>query len=115
MHSIIQVIVVILICVGIYFSLKFIGIPRRSAAERVKAIEEKVSSIGGILTNVRQIKRINYPNADGLDLDDSFFHNFYRIEYMVGDKIIEGYSILRMRQSVAGPIGTQECEWIWKL
>jgi hypothetical protein len=109
-----QIIPILMILLIIYLTLRWSN-PRKNANERLIIIKDKVESLGGILTNVKQIKRAECPYGNEVEFQDGYVHNYYKIQYMIGDKIKEGYSILKMQQTLVGSIGVHECEWEWKL
>lgn len=103
------------ICIGIFIFWRCLGTPKKNSDERLRFIEEKIISIGGKVNNIEQIKRANCPFCDEVNVDDGSVYNFYKIEYTKNDEIKEGWTILKMQQSIVGPIGALNSEWLWKL
>lgn len=70
----------------------------RIYAGRVALIEDKIVSIGGMVTKVEQIKKIDYPLANALQ-DDGSVNVFYRVEYLIQGRVDQTWAIINVKQS----------------
>ncbi len=99
----------------IYMFISCIGTPKKNNNIRTIMIEEKVTSIGGIVQNIKTSKSGDYPYIQEINQNDGSYYVFYKITYRLNDEIKEGWAVLKLQQSLVGPVGATTNEWIWKL
>jgi hypothetical protein len=82
---------------------------------RNKTIEERVSSIGGVIEKIETSKSCHYPFIRELNQNDGSYHVFYKVTYQLAEEIKVGWATLKLQQSMVGPAGATENQWIWRL
>lgn len=115
--SIFIVILIVVLPIGgiIVLWVISIGSPKKNYNKRTRAIEEEVTSIGGIVEKIETSKSSCYPYYNEINLDDGSYHVYYKVTYRLNDEIKEGWVVLKLQQSIYGPNGATTNEWIWKL
>ena len=71
----------------------------RIYGERVALIEEKIKSIGGMVTQIEQVKKKDYPGVHTLP-DDGSLNVFYRVEYLIEGRVDQTWSIINVKQNI---------------
>jgi hypothetical protein len=74
-----------------------------------------ITSIGGTVEQIGTPKSSNYPYIDELNQNDGSYHVFYKVTYRLDEVVKEGWAILKLQQSMVGPIGASDNDWIWNL
>jgi hypothetical protein len=100
---------------AIYTFIRCIGTPKGNSDIRTKMIEEKVTSIGGIIEKIETSKSSCYPYNQELNQDDGSYHVFYKVIYRLNDDTKEGWAVLKLQQSFVGSVGATTNDWIWNL
>ncbi|MDF2485380.1 MAG: hypothetical protein K0R46_1548 [Herbinix sp.] len=112
--TIIYIIGAIMVGATIYTYIRCLGKPSKNYNSRTAIIEEKVTSIGGSVDKIETSKSSCYPYNDEINQNDGSYHVFYKINYKLDGEAKEGWAVLKMQQSVVGPLGAATNEWIWK-
>ncbi len=109
------VIGLLMIGAAIYMFIRGIGTPKKNYDARTRIIEEKVTALGGTIENIQTSKSDHYPYIHEIDQNDGSYHVYYKITYRLEDETKEGWAVLKLQQSLVGPVGAATNEWIWKL
>jgi hypothetical protein len=105
----------LMIAAIIYTFIKCIGTPKGNYNVRTRIIEEKVTSIGGIVEKIETSKSSCYPYYHEINQNDGSYHVFYKITYRLDEVTKEGWAVLKLLQSIVGPVGATTNDWIWNI
>lgn len=104
-----------MIIATIYTYIRCLGKPSKNLETRYKMIEEQVASIGGVVEKIETSKSGFYPYLQEINQNDGSYHVYYKVTYQIGGETKEGWAVLKMQQSIVGPVGAATNDWIWKL
>jgi hypothetical protein len=111
----IYIIGALMIIATIYTYIRCLGRPSENLNVRTRIIEDKVTSIGGIVEKIETSKSGCYPYNHELNQNDGSYYVFYKITYRLNGDAKEGWAVLKLQQSIVGPIGAATNDWIWKI
>jgi hypothetical protein len=112
---VIKLVGILMVVAVIYNFWRCIGTPNKNYEKRTKIMEDRIESIGGKVITIETTNRSDYPFHNNINQDDGSIHVFYKIQYSINDEIKEGWAILKLQQSLVGPIGATLDEWIWDI
>ncbi len=105
----------LMIGAAIYTFIRCIGTPNKNKDIRIRIIEEKIASIGGVPEKIETSKSSFYPYIHEINQNDGSYHVFYKVTYRLNDETKEGWAVLKLQQTMVGPIGAAENQWFWKI